>query len=274
MLTGGVIQHTVTQRVDWYGTLRGRAGYAVWDGMLPFLTGGFAYGQVSSSANVLFPPSCCAGDNYSGQVHQVRPGWTVGAGLDYALPGNWVIRAEYLYIDLGTSTYTAPITNPAVVGGITTASYQSAVSHAQHVIRLAMNYRFGAPPPPPPALAMPAVTPPPPVAPPARQTFIVFFDFDKSTLTAEGSKIVDAAAAAFKSGKSNIAIAGYTDLAGTATYNMALSERRAKTVQAALIKDGVPANAIATSWHGKENPRVKTADGVREAQNRRVEINM
>jgi outer membrane protein OmpA-like peptidoglycan-associated protein len=104
--------------------------------------------------------------------------------------------------------------------------------------------------------------------------FIVFFEFDKSSLTADGKKVVDAAAAAFKGGKSGVAISGYTDLAGTQPYNLALSKRRAETVKAALVKDGVPASAIDASWHGKENPRVPTADGVREPQNRRVEITM
>ena len=104
--------------------------------------------------------------------------------------------------------------------------------------------------------------------------FIVFFEFDKSSLTVDGKKVVDAAAAAFKSGKSGVAISGYTDLAGTQRYNLALSKRRAEAVKAALVKDGVPASAIDESWHGKENPRVPTADGVREPQNRRVEITM
>jgi outer membrane protein OmpA-like peptidoglycan-associated protein len=104
--------------------------------------------------------------------------------------------------------------------------------------------------------------------------FIVFFEFDKSTLTPDGAKVVAAAASAFKSGKSNVAIAGYTDLSGTQSYNMALSKRRADVVKSALVKDGVPTGAINESWHGKENPRVPTADGVREPQNRRVEITM
>ena len=109
---------------------------------------------------------------------------------------------------------------------------------------------------------------------PQQQMFIVFFEFDKSALTVDGKKVVDAAAAAFKSGKKNVAIAGYTDLAGTQQYNLALSKRRADTVKAALVRDGVPTAAINESWHGKENPRVPTADGVREPQNRRVEITM
>ena len=133
-----------------------------------------------------------------------------------------------------------------------------------------------APPPPPaptPVVAAPPAPPPAAVAP-SKQMFIVFFEFDKSSLTPDGKKVVDAAAAAFKSGKPSVAIAGYTDLAGTQQYNLALSKRRAETVKAALVRDGVPASAIDESWHGKENPRVPTADGVREPQNRRVEITM
>jgi len=126
----------------------------------------------------------------------------------------------------------------------------------------------------PPPAPMPAAAPAP-APPPAPRVFIVFFDFDKDLLTADGEKIVAQAADAYKKGGSaRIQVVGYTDLAGSQQYNLGLSERRAKRVQTALVKDGVPANAIATSWRGKENPRVPTADGVREAQNRRVEITL
>jgi outer membrane protein OmpA-like peptidoglycan-associated protein len=102
---------------------------------------------------------------------------------------------------------------------------------------------------------------------------VVYFEFDKSNLTPEGAKVVSDAAAAFKAGGSaQVAVAGYTDLAGTQKYNLALSKRRADTVRAALVKNGVPDNVIVESWHGKENPAVPTPDGVREPRNRRVEI--
>jgi outer membrane protein OmpA-like peptidoglycan-associated protein len=55
---------------------------------------------------------------------------------------------------------------------------------------------------------------------------------------------------------------------------MALSKRRADAIKAAVVKDGVPAAAIDENWHGKDNPRVPIADGVREPRNRRVEITM
>jgi outer membrane protein OmpA-like peptidoglycan-associated protein len=140
---------------------------------------------------------------------------------------------------------------------------------------LGLRWTFGEveTPPPTPVVAAPPA-PPPAAAVPAQQMFIVFFEFDKSSLTPDGQKVVDAAASAFQAGKSGVAIAGYTDLAGTQQYNLALSKRRADTVKAALVKDGVPVGAIDESWHGKENPRIPTADGVREPQNRRVEITM
>jgi outer membrane protein OmpA-like peptidoglycan-associated protein len=148
-------------------------------------------------------------------------------------------------------------------------------TNREHHFLLSATWHFGspaAPPPPAPVAAPPA--PPPAAVAPQQQMFIVFFEFDKSALTADGKKVVDAAASAFKSGKSGVAISGYTDLAGTQQYNLALSKRRADVVKQALVKDGVPASAINESWHGKENPRVPTADGVREPQNRRVEITM
>ena len=125
---------------------------------------------------------------------------------------------------------------------------------------------------PPPAAAAPP-PPPPAAAPMAQKQFVVYFEFDKFNLTPEGAKVVQDAAAAFKStGSARVAITGYTDAAGTQQYNLGLSKRRADTVHGALVRAGVPDAAIAESWHGKENLAVPTPDGVREPRNRRVEI--
>ena len=119
------------------------------------------------------------------------------------------------------------------------------------------------PPPPPP--------PPPPAAAP--QSFMVFFDWDRSNLSQQAVQTVGQAAAAFKSrGSARITATGHTDTSGPESYNMALSLRRANAVKNELVRDGVPADAIQVVGRGEANPLVPTADGVREPQNRRVEI--
>jgi outer membrane protein OmpA-like peptidoglycan-associated protein len=65
---------------------------------------------------------------------------------------------------------------------------------------------------------------------------------------------------------------GYTDTSGTKRYNLGLSRRRADAIRAALVADGIPANRIGVAGYGEENLRVPTPDGIREPQNRRVEI--
>ena len=118
--------------------------------------------------------------------------------------------------------------------------------------------------PPPP----PAAPPPPPV-----KNFLVFFDFDKSTLTPRALDIVKEAANTAKSGQNaRVTCTGHTDTAGPANYNMALSLRRANTVKNALVKEGVPATSITVIGRGETALLVPTRDGVREPQNRRVEI--
>jgi outer membrane protein OmpA-like peptidoglycan-associated protein len=163
------------------------------------------------------------------------------------------------------------VSNGAIAGQAASIRYSSELGYQ---VGLKVTFPFGGGATLTPAAAAAPAAPPPAAVAPAKQMFIVFFEFDKSALTADGKKVVDAAAAAFKSGKSGVAISGYTDLAGTQQYNLALSKRRADVVKQALAKDGIPASAIDESWHGKENPRVPTGDGVREPQNRRVEIAM
>jgi hypothetical protein len=114
-----------------------------------------------------------------------------------------------------------------------------------------------------------------PMAMPAKgpQVFIVYFEFNKSDLTAAGNTVVGNAAGYYKAnGTLKVAVAGFTDTSGTAQYNEGLSHRRADTVRTALIKDGVPASVISTAWYGKTHLAVPTPDGVKEPRNRRAEI--
>ena len=155
-----------------------------------------------------------------------------------------------------------------------------------HNVLANLSYFFGAPPAAPvaaqpaPAIAVnpatihpaagPAVAPPP-----ATQTFVVFFDSGRATLTPQGRRAAEDAVAAFKRGNaSHIAIAGYTDTAGGARANEALSRRRAETVRDYLVAHGVPLSEMTVGWHGENDLRVPTPNGVPQSQNRRVEINI
>jgi outer membrane protein OmpA-like peptidoglycan-associated protein len=103
--------------------------------------------------------------------------------------------------------------------------------------------------------------------------FLVFFDFDSDRLTSDANAILQDAAAAFKKyGVARIQVVGHTDRAGPARYNEGLSQRRADSVGAALEAMGVPAGAVVKAARGESDPLVSTGDGVREPQNRRVEI--
>ena len=103
--------------------------------------------------------------------------------------------------------------------------------------------------------------------------FMVFFDFDNAKITPEAGRIIREAAKLFKEHKSvRLVATGHADRAGNERYNMALSERRAAAVKAALVAEGVDASLITTDAKGENVPLVSTDDGVREPQNRRAEI--
>ncbi len=104
-------------------------------------------------------------------------------------------------------------------------------------------------------------------------SFMVFFDWDQSNLSAQAQAIIRQAAAAYKAkGGAQITATGHTDRSGSETYNMALSLRRANAVKDALVSEGVKASDISVVGVGEAQPLVPTPDGVREAQNRRVQI--
>jgi iron complex outermembrane receptor protein len=135
-----------------------------------------------------------------------------------------------------------------------------------------LKYSFGGPEAPE---ASPAAYVPPPVqAPtPAPKSYLVFFDFNKSDLTPQAVTIVDTAAKNAEAGKvTQLTVTGHTDTVGSDAYNMRLSRRRAESVAARLEKDGVLSSEIAILAKGKRDLLVPTADGVREPQNRRVQI--
>ncbi|MBK8210382.1 MAG: OmpA family protein [Rhodospirillales bacterium] len=124
-------------------------------------------------------------------------------------------------------------------------------------------------------LEKPIAAPAAPKAAVVPDRYQVFFDWNKATLTAEAQRVIGNAAQAYKSsGKATIVATGHTDTSGSAAYNMRLSVRRADAVKAELVRLGVPAANITTIGRGQEDLLVPTKDGVREPQNRRVEIQL
>src|SRR5204863_10184972 len=115
-----------------------------------------------------------------------------------------------------------------------------------------LQWKFGAPeaapPPPPPAATSPS--------------FMVFFDWDRSNLSQQALATIQQAANAFKSkGNARITATGHTDTSGPESYNMALSLRRANAVKDALVRDGVPAQAITVIGRGEKGLLVPTGAG-------------
>jgi hypothetical protein len=102
---------------------------------------------------------------------------------------------------------------------------------------------------------------------------MVFFDWDSTKLSDASMNVLEQARDAFKAKQAaRVTATGHTDTSGSEAYNMALSLRRANAVKDALVKLGVPAAAITTVGRGEAGLLVQTGDGVREPQNRRVEI--
>jgi outer membrane protein OmpA-like peptidoglycan-associated protein len=133
-----------------------------------------------------------------------------------------------------------------------------------------LRYALFQPAPPPPA-PQPMPTSPPPA--PEAKTYLVFFDWDKYNLTPRADQIIaEAAADSHTAATTTISVSGYTDTSGTFQYNQGLSLRRAKAVAAKLVVDGVPMSEIEIHAFGETHLLVPTGPGVREPQNRRVEI--
>ncbi len=90
----------MNQQIDYFGTLRGRLGFTPADRLLLYVTGGLAYGYVSSSTNLF-----AGGTSFSDSSSEMQVGWALGTGGEYALTNNWSVKLEYLYIDLGSMSY-------------------------------------------------------------------------------------------------------------------------------------------------------------------------
>jgi outer membrane immunogenic protein len=136
-------------KIDYMGTVRARVGMPIADGrFMPYVTGGFAYGQVTSSAALDFTPTGGSPTSFSASRRLDRTGWTAGAGVEYAVTDNIHFGVEYLYTDLGThpllqgSFDTGMIANQFTDGDGTIAG-KIGVKTTANVVRVTLSYRFG-----------------------------------------------------------------------------------------------------------------------------------
>jgi OmpA-OmpF porin, OOP family len=195
----------------------------------------------------------------------------LGAAFPIAQIPGLSLTAEYRFFGvMGDENLRGSIiTTPRATG--TAASFTPGTfklkDQYNHSALFGIRYAFNvAPPPPPPA---PIVAP----APAPARSYLVFFDWDKASLTDRARQIIrEAAENSTRVQYTRLEVNGYTDTSGTPAYNQRLSVRRAQAVAAELVKDGVPRNAITIQGFGETHLLVPTGPNVREPQNRRVEI--
>ena len=249
----------VGPRVEVEGMYRSNTGTAV----VAFPTG-YAnirgkIDQVSVMANALY-------DFFPGATITPYVGAGLGVGfVDANIQGCRLCLTMFAYQGiLGVGFNATPALRIGLEGRYYGTTNPGAYTNNNIMALLSVSYKFGQPemaPPPPP---QPVVTPP---------SFMVFFDWDRSNLSAQALTTIQQAADAFKSkGSARITATGHTDTSGPEAYNMALSLRRANAVKDALVREGVPATAITVIGKGESQLLVPTGDNVREPQNRRVEI--
>jgi len=129
---------TMDQKIEWFGTVRARGGILVTPRVLLYGTGGLAYGDVRTAETIT---NTAVSQVFS--TTDTRVGWTVGAGIEGAIGGNWTAKAEYLYIDLGRTNGTYVTNFAANGGGFISSNYSSRIT--DNILRVGVNYRFGGP---------------------------------------------------------------------------------------------------------------------------------
>jgi len=206
---------------------------------------------------------------------QGRFAYQAMAGLSFPMPNvpGLSLTTEYRFFQ---------VVGPATFQGMSELGASASVGAGNFVVRNQYNhsllfgvrYAFNVAPASTAAPA-PAPAPAPAQAPEPARSYLVFFDWDRADLTDRARQIIrEAADNSTRVQFTRIEVNGYTDTSGSAEYNQRLSVRRAQTVAAELVKDGVPRQSISVQGLGATNLLVPTAKGVREPQNRRVEIIM
>jgi outer membrane immunogenic protein len=137
-LLGDTLSVHAKTSLDWLGSTRGRVGWVPFpdNRWLIYGTGGVAYGGGSANFTVFDATQNLL---LTGNPSSSRVGWVAGGGVEYALTNNWTIKAEYLYYNLGKSTFS---TAPAVLTGFTGVFANGQVDYRVQTVRAGVNYKF------------------------------------------------------------------------------------------------------------------------------------
>ena len=236
----------------------------------PYIGGGAGYAEVKQRQTALFAaPGFAETDRLTGSRGAFA--YQAIAGLSLPIPPvvGLSLTVEYRFYALaGSRNFTddyVGVNGGRPFGG---ATQVKTTDNYNHSLMLGLRYAFFVPRPP-----VEAAAPVPVASSPAARTYLVFFDWDRADLTDRARQIIaEAAKATTQVRTTRIEVSGNTDTTGTAQYNQGLSVRRAQNVAAELVRDGVPRAAITTQGFGFSRLLVSTGPGVREPQNRRVEI--
>ncbi len=226
----------------------------------PFVGAGIGWAWVDTDTLATNTAGVTVNDGYDAFAYQ---GFL---GVAYDVTADLAVKAQYRYF--ATLEEDLKASNGTKVDG----------DYDNHSILVGLTYKFNKPAPAPVAAPAPApvaapAPPPPPKPAVVQKNFMVFFDWDKADIKPEAQAIISQAVQTAKAGNSaRVNLTGHADRSGPDKYNMALSLKRANNVKAAMVKQGIPADQIAVVGKGESEPLVATPDGVREPQNRRVEI--
>jgi outer membrane immunogenic protein len=123
----------VSEKLSWFGTLRGRLGLLAGPTSLFYVTGGLAYGEVQTSETMTVGAGILTGNSFN----TTRTGWTLGGGAEGVIATNWTAKIEYLYIDLGNFSNMWAAATPT---GFTPVGFSTHVT--DNIIRVGVNYHF------------------------------------------------------------------------------------------------------------------------------------
>ena len=190
--------------------------------------------------------------------------WQGIGGLTYKLSRATNLQLDYRYV---------------ATTGLENFDLGHKVNLTSHNVMLSMRWYFDQPAPPPPPPMVASAPPPPlpmPIAPPPPvTTYIVFFDFNKASLTdAAQAVIAEAVKIAKTGGFVKVQVIGHTDTVGSDKYNMNLSMQRAQSVKEEMVREGLDGTTIGIDGKGFHDLLVPTGPGVREPQNRRAVIDL